>query len=118
MAATTKPAQATAARKPRADKGKKHTPGAGRPAGTAKGRKIDPELAARMARIDALLKNNAGLIKASGIAVSAKVSGPDLQRMREGLKSLTESSVSAVEAASVRFVKEAAKALGYNLTKK
>lgn len=109
--------EATPKKKNRADKGAKHSPGAGRPVGTARPRVADPALVARMATVDSWLNNASEVVKASGIATAAGMPKTDLLKMRVGSKALTEAEVSNIEAATFAFLKASAAAFGYELTK-
>lgn len=87
-----------AKRKPRADKGKKHTPGAGRPVGT--GKVVNSGLHGRIANLDAWLTREKDVIKAAGIAKAAKLTARVLQSMREGSRVLSEAEIASLESAS------------------
>lgn len=105
--AKTKAAAKPKARSPRADKGKKHTPGAGRPAGT--GKPQDSGLASRMKNLDKWLDAEKSVIKAAGIATAAKLTARVLQSMREGSRVLSEVEIASLESA--------ARPRGYSLNK-
>lgn len=111
--AATKPKAST-----RADKGAKHSPGAGRPAGTKRPRVQDAGLVTRMKKLDKLFSSNETVIKAGGIAGLAKVPGPDLTKMRANKVPLTEDKVKALEDATAQFLRDLATALGYQISLK
>ena len=102
--------------KQRADKGAKHAPGAGRPVGTGKPRPIDAGLNERMKKLDTWLSGASDTVKASGIAIAAGLDKADLQKLRAGLKPLTDERVTGIELAAYAFLKQTAAALGYQVS--